>query len=786
MEKKHRNVLQTNFAYLIKNLHNVEAICDELLADHILTSGMNESIQHKTPRPTEQTRELLSILPRRGMNAYKSFISALNKTGNGEVADHLIAKDGSKNNEVNSDTSGKKDNALSKPKNGNGDTQETEQHYSENPEKTKKLESQNYQGWPDLLKGLPSLNKRDIVKCTEDLRTKICKSKHGKVYHMTGKKKGKVLTISNVQCSDQSIEAKAVNRCRSCVDFDKTSLSQLFTYMQYETKQSYTKRDVSEEEMKTFLATQLENEDNSTFDSLVIVFYSGGMEFKPDCIYDTNGKEIDKDGILEMIRQSKYFKDKPKIVIIRTYDFKEETETGDVLDAVSHELHFYKRPNKDDLFVVSSQPRTKKGPWIIGDEMNGSYFIQAIIQVFKKMAHEKSFMEMMVEVNNCLASANMPKKGKQAVAEVMVLEHSDDKDLFFYPGLKDLPMIVPEWPDLTAGGNNVQKKDVISHVSSEWNFYTKIKNEEIYSMTSANRGKFILISNVQCIPCLGSQNEEDKKEAERCAERYSECIRNSDFDKSNMSQLLKYMGYDFKAGDQVENLSKEEIKEFLKTKLEEIDNDTTSQYDSMAILFLSGEIKCEAAKIYDKEGVFIPRNEILNIVKECKHFKGKPKVIFVQTYSFQDKTEPLDQTDSTTNDIIKRGEPNTDDIFMVSSYPRIEQGPWIIGENMIGSYFIQALVHVFKNFAYKKSFMELLKEANICLDQTLIPKVTVDGKNSGTVEKKPVAQIVLLEYSEDKELYFFPGLEFKLTVYKGVEPVNLSTSMSGLPVTTAS
>lgn len=33
---------------------------------------------------------------------------------------------------------------------------------------------------------------------------------------------------------------------------------------------------------------------------------------------------------------------------------------GDVLDAVSHELHFYKRPNKDDLFVVSSQPRTSK------------------------------------------------------------------------------------------------------------------------------------------------------------------------------------------------------------------------------------------------------------------------------------------------------------------------------------------------------------------------------------------------------------------------------------------
>lgn len=39
-----------------------------------------------------------------------------------------------------------------------------------------------------------------------------------------------------------------------------------------------------------------------------------------------------------------------------------------------------------------------------------------------------------------------------------------------------------------------------------------------------------------------------------------------------------------------------------------------------------------------------------------------------------------------------------------------ETGPWMIGENMSGSYFIQALIHVFKNFAFEKSFMELLQE----------------------------------------------------------------------------
>lgn len=45
MEQKHRNILQTNFAYLIKNLHNVEEICDHLVSDDILTSGMMDSIK---------------------------------------------------------------------------------------------------------------------------------------------------------------------------------------------------------------------------------------------------------------------------------------------------------------------------------------------------------------------------------------------------------------------------------------------------------------------------------------------------------------------------------------------------------------------------------------------------------------------------------------------------------------------------------------------------------------------------------------------------------------------
>lgn len=74
--------------------------------------------------------------------------------------------------------------------------------------------------------------------------------------------------------------------------------------------------------MKSFLADQLCKGDNSVFDSLVIVIFSGGLRYKPGHIYDKDGIEVEREKVIEMIRNSTAFKDKPKIVIIRTYNFE--------------------------------------------------------------------------------------------------------------------------------------------------------------------------------------------------------------------------------------------------------------------------------------------------------------------------------------------------------------------------------------------------------------------------------------------------------------------------------
>lgn len=78
----------------------------------------------------------------------------------------------------------------------------------------------------------------------------------------------------------------------------------------------------------------------------------------------------------------------------------------------------------------------------------------------------------------------------------------------------------------------------------------------------------------------------------------------------------------------------QEIKDVLKKKLNDIDNDPSLMYDSLVIMFLSGKFDSEAGKIYDCDGEIVQRTEILEIINGSRYFKGKPKVCFVQTYNF--------------------------------------------------------------------------------------------------------------------------------------------------------
>lgn len=74
---------------------------------------------------------------------------------------------------------------------------------------------------------------------------------------------------------------------------------------------------------------------------------------------------------------------------------------------------------------------------------------------------------------------------------------------------------------------------------------------------------------------------------------------------------------------------------YLKEKIDEIDKDTVTSYDCLAVVFLSGKLDGEAAQVYDKDGEEIPREEIQKILCSSLKLKGKPKLVIIQSYSFK-------------------------------------------------------------------------------------------------------------------------------------------------------
>ena len=53
----------------------------------------------------------------------------------------------------------------------------------------------------------------------------------------------------------------------------------------------------------------------------------------------------------------------------------------------------------------------------------------------------------------------------------------------------------------------------------------------------------------------------------------------------------------------------------MKKSLKEIGKDTESSYDSLVVMILSGGMGYEPGQIYDRDGVMLSRDDILQIIR---------------------------------------------------------------------------------------------------------------------------------------------------------------------------
>lgn len=88
MDEYHLELLRKSRPLIVQNLADIEAVCDHLIANGILSESMAETIMSK-PSNASKTRELLNLMVTRGPKAFDIFYQVLVSTKNQLIADIL-------------------------------------------------------------------------------------------------------------------------------------------------------------------------------------------------------------------------------------------------------------------------------------------------------------------------------------------------------------------------------------------------------------------------------------------------------------------------------------------------------------------------------------------------------------------------------------------------------------------------------------------------------------------------------------------------------------------------
>ena len=287
---------------------------------------------------------------------------------------------------------------------------------------------QAYQPKYDEKKPLPSQSCLPVRNDDED------------VYVMKSKPHGLCLIINNVKFS-------AGLNSRSGSDIDAQNLQTLFVALQYRVQ---VVNNLSSQRLKDTLFKFARKEEHQMYDSVVVCILSHGLEGK---IYGTDGILVPVSELISMFNgyQARHLVGKPKLFFIQAcrggdYDHgvsdlnvtdgaETEETTGQVLDKI-----YWDHYDEPDSFVdQSSLPSeadfliaysTVPGYVSWRHSRKGSWFIQALVDVFKTQARHEDLVSMLIKVNGKVArDFESNNKKKQIPAPVIMLT----KKLYFFP-----------------------------------------------------------------------------------------------------------------------------------------------------------------------------------------------------------------------------------------------------------------------------------------------------------------------------------------------------------------
>ncbi|XP_041377964.1 caspase-3-like [Gigantopelta aegis] len=341
------------------------------------------------------------------------------------------------------------------------------------------------------------------------------------------------------------------------------------------------------------------------------------------------------------------------------------------------------------------------------------------------------------------------RRAEGCTPSVVTVPTDDDDD-------NDLPEI---WPD----ENLISKKVTVKVCEESGQMYERfIKSSsdsgKTYKHQSKPRGLALVINN--------EKFELARKNGYKLQDRDG-----TDIDQFTVDQLLEQLSYTVYIK---EDLTAEKIQSTVKY-YSQIDH---SSYDSFILFVLSHG---ESQSIYGVDGKLVQKEKITGAFNgnNCQTLSGKPKLFFFQACQGQNKdpgapiasAEPVSSSsgnepdnlevslkkmknltlnktsadvskDDTVADVKRETSvPAGGDVFIASatipdylSWRNTKKGTW----------FIQAIVYIFQNFAYKEDISKLMTKVN-----RLVGRGRTD---SGSMQVSTYESRLL------KDFYFFPGL----------------------------
>ncbi|XP_058947734.2 caspase-3-like [Pocillopora verrucosa] len=416
MDKKHRDLLRKNRLLLVEDLEATQ-LSNFLYQEGGISENDMQTIKAKPTRQA-QAEKLLDILPRRGPKVFDVFCRALEQTdGQGHLLDMLKTNGSPASGAVSSSIQDGNRGSIS----------------LERSDGTRQIDSEQV-----TMKSNTSTSsqvKKNALRGSDD---------DDLVYSMKCEPHGLCLIVNNVDFENLSR--------RGGSDVDAKKLDELFTKLQYKVKMV---RNQTSKQLKETLTQFARLNDHGMADSVVVCLLSHGLEGQ---IFGVDGVLVSIPDLLALFNgyAAKDLIGKPKMFFIqacRGSDFDRGVEVTDggymsanevpvaearaavvqaclpgvKPDIVEPEPEPESLPAEADMLVAYS---TVPGYVSWNNLAKGSWFVQAIADVFSDYAHTEDVVSMLIRVNNKVAREfESYDRKKQIPAPVIMLT----KKVFFFP-----------------------------------------------------------------------------------------------------------------------------------------------------------------------------------------------------------------------------------------------------------------------------------------------------------------------------------------------------------------